>query len=355
MKDIRILKFVPIIVSLVIIIWASTYKITNPFWDKQPVMRKQLNGYIGTIGRAPKFRIKLKTGQKILLNNYPIHKIKQFLQDNFSNNYNVNNKYLDYTLRRKEAVNIVLLESNKIIGFIHSTPIYININNKRIKFKYVDYLCIHEKYRDNYMATILIASIIKVENRNQPIMFKKDFGRLPYDYFISSYYYIKDLRKLNPGITNKISKLTPFNFYNYFSYTNKLIERYNIKSFYSKKDFFDLFLDKGVLDFIIIENPNGFKTIVIGKKNIYNSNGMILNCFEIDLILGELRYLKDVDKELSNYLKINGYNYICISAIGSNIKFIKDNDYIKNSKVYYYTYNYSMPHILPNECVININ
>ena len=54
-------------------------------------------------------------------------------------------------------------------------------------------------------------------------------------------------------------------------------------------------------------------------------------------------------------LKSNGYNYICISAIGSNIKYIKDNEYKRNSRVYYYTYNYSMPNILPNECVININ
>ena len=354
-KSIKIPDYLPTIIVIVILTWILNVKITNPFWDKQPVMREYTQGHVGIIHKAPKFNIKLKPNQKIRLNNYPINKIKTFLQDNFSNNYNVNDKYLDYTLRKKGRVNITLLEDNKIIGFIHSSPLYVYIGNKIIKFKYVDYLCIHEKYRNKYMATILIASIIKVENRKQPLIFKKDYSRLPYDYFISSHYYIKDLRKLNPDTPKNIKHLTPFNFYKYLSYTNTLLKRYNIKSLYSKREFFNIFLEKKVMDYLIVKNVNGFETIIIGKKNIYKNDDIVLNCFEIDMIIGEVRYLKYVDKQISNYLKSNGYNFICVSAIGSNIKFIKDNEYTKNNKVYYYTYNFSMPDILPNECVLNIN
>ena len=354
-KHITIPHYTSIIISIVILVILIKYKIKNPFWDKQPVMRPSMKGHTGVISKAPVFSIKLKSNQKIILNNHPIEQIKDFLQDNFSKYYNVNTKYLDYSLRKKDAHNIVLLENKKIIGFIHSNPILVNLNQKLVKFRYVDYLCIHEKYRDNYMATILIASIIRVNHRKQPIMFKKDFSRLPYNYFISTNYHIKDIRKLNPKSTHKIEKLTPFNFYKYYDYTNMLLRRYTVKCLYTKKEFFELFLGKSVMDYYIIDNPNGYKTIIIGKKTIYKLDGNILNCFEIDLVLGELRYVKEIDEKLSNYLKSNGYNYICISAIGSNIKYIKDNEYKRNSRVYYYTYNYSMPNILPNECVININ
>tara|TARA_B100000925_G_C21949327_1_gene448216 strand:+ start:20 stop:1096 length:1077 start_codon:yes stop_codon:yes gene_type:complete len=354
-KNIKIPDYTTVLISILILVFLVKCKIKNPFWDKQPVMRPYMKGHTGVISKSPVFNIKLKPNQKIILNNYSISEIKDFLQDNFSNYYNVNTKYLDYSLRKKQAHNIVLLENKKIIGFIHSSPILVYLNQKLVKFRYVDYLCIHEKYRDNYMATILIASIIKVNHRKQPIMFKKDFSRLPYDYFISTNYHIKDLRKLNPKINHKIEKLTPFNFYKYYDYTNTLLKRYTVKSLYSRKDFFDLFLGKNVMDYYIISNPNGYKTVIIGKKTIYKLDDNILNCFEIDIVIGELRYLKDVDEQLCNYLKSNGYNYICISAIGSNIKYIKDNEYKRNSRVYYYTYNYSMPNILPNECVININ
>lgn len=357
-KNMRVPEYTPIVISLIILIVLVRFKITNPFWDKQPVMRHHIKREpfdSGIICKAPIFNIKLKSNQKILLNNYSITKIKLFLQNNFSNNYNTNNNYLDYILRKKHAVNISLLEDNKIIGFIHSSPILVYIDKKLVKFKYVDYLCIDEKYRDNYMATILIASIIKVEKRTQPIMFKKDYSRLPYQHFISSNYYINDLRKLIPTVSKQIQELTPFNFYKYYDYTNKLLERYHIKSLYTKREFFNLFLGKTLMNYIIVNNSNGNKTIIIGKKNIYRKDNIVLNCFEIDLIIGELRYLKAVNHELSNYLKLNGYNYICVAAIGSNIKFIKDNSYKKHSKVYYYTYNYCMPDIKASECVININ
>lgn len=354
-KNIKMPHYIPLIISIIILLVLVNYKIKNPFWDKQPVMRPYTKGHTGIISRAPIFNIKLKRGQKIILNNYSITKIKEFLQDNFSSYYNTNTGYLDYSLRKKQAHNIVLLQDNKIIGFIHSSPLLVYMNTKLVKFRYVDYLCIHEKYRNNYMATILIASIIKVNNRRQPIMFKKDFGRLPYDHFIKTNYHIKDLRKHNPQTTNNIKLLTPFNFYKYLYFTNRLLKRYTIRSLYSRKDFFDLFLGKAVMEYYILTNENGYKTIIIGKKTVYKLDGAILNCFEIDLVLGELRYLKKIDEDLCNYLKSNGYNYICISAIGSNIKYIRDNNYKANSRVYYYTYNYSMPNILPNECVININ
>lgn len=351
----RLFLFGPIILACITLVILIKFKIRHPFWDKQPVMRVTALEIPGVIGMAPIFNIKLKSGYKLLINNYPLLKIKTFLEDNFSNNYNINEDYLNNIISKPGSHNITLLKDGKIIGFIHSEPIDIMIYNSMVKFRYVDYLCIHETHRNNYMATLLIAAVIKLNNRRQPIMFKKDYSKLPYTPFISTAYFIKDIRKLNPGKVKNIKKLTPFNFYKYLKYTNTLLNRFHMRKPYTKAEFFEVFLDKCIMDFIIIENQNGLKTIIIGKKNIYTQHGIILNCFEIDIILGELRYIKDVDKCLSNHLKSLGYNYICIPAIGSNIKFIKDNEYKINSRVYYYTYNYNIPNILPNECALNIN
>jgi len=351
----NLLSFGPIIVSIIILVFVIRFKIQHPFWDKQPVMRENMTNSIGIIGEAPIFNIKLKKGYKMLINNYPFVKIKAFLEKHFSNNYNIHEEYLKYVMNKPNSHNISLLKDGEIIGFIHSEPIQVMIYNDVVKFRYVDYLCIHENYRNNYMATLLISAIIKLNNRRCPIMFKKDYATLPYMPFISTAYFIKDIRKLSPSRVDNIKKLTPFNFYKYLNYTNTLLNRFHIRKTYSKSDFFEIFLDKCIMDYIIIENKNSLATIIIGKKNIYTKNGIILNCFEIDMILGELRYVKDVDNCLSSYLKNIGYNYICLPAIGSNIKFIKENNYKMNSKVYYYTYNYNIPDILPNQFALNIN
>ena len=76
---------------------------------------------------------------------------------------------------------------------------------------------------------------------------------------------------------------------------------------------------------VVIENDSSFKTIVIGKKNSYKINNKIENCFEIELILGELRYSTDVDFNLSNILKNNGYNFYSVANIAHHGKFIKEN------------------------------
>tara|TARA_B100000575_G_C23133138_1_gene657677 strand:- start:2216 stop:3259 length:1044 start_codon:yes stop_codon:yes gene_type:complete len=346
----------PILFIFTILLITLHIKQKHPFWDNQPVMRYPIHSSYGVIGNSPKFNIKLKPNQSLLINKYPFDLIRIFLQNNFSNHYNVDPIYLDYIFHKKGSYNITLLEDKKIIGFIHSSMIPIQIDSNNTQFQYVDYLCIHPKYRDHYMATILIAAIVQATgNPRQPILFKKDYTPLPYAPVIKSYYFIKDLRKLQPEPVHNITTLDIIHFYTYFEYTNALLKRYKIHRPYSKNEFFEIFLNKKVMDYFIINNSNNLKTIVIGKKNSYQINNMVLNCFEIEHILGELRYSTDIHYNLSHYLKTNGYNYICIPNIAGNIKFIRDNKYVQNSRVYYYTYNYNLPNINIHEFCVNIN
>ena len=41
-KNMRVPEYTPIVISLIILIVLVRYKITNPFWDKQPVMRPHI-------------------------------------------------------------------------------------------------------------------------------------------------------------------------------------------------------------------------------------------------------------------------------------------------------------------------
>ena len=244
-----IVQYIPIILSTIILVIVQEYKTVHPFWDKQPVMRMPPLAIRGTIGNNPKFHIKLKDGQQLRINTHPYQPIKEFLQNNFSNDYNIDDHYFNYIFHQKDAHNITLLEKTKIIGFIHSSPVLLNIDNKPVSFRYVDYLCIDRQYRNNYMATILIAAIIqKAGNKKQQFIFKKEFYSLPYTPILKSNYYIKDLRKLQPDRVDTITKLTPFNFYKYYEYTNKLLKRYRVHKTYTKQEFFEIFLNKKIVD-----------------------------------------------------------------------------------------------------------
>lgn len=347
------LKYLPLLISTICLIYMGNYKIYHPFWDKQPVMRKITSKY-GSIGINPKFNIKLSPSQKFVINKYPIKKIQTFLENNFTNNYNVNQVYLKYILTK--GCNICLLEKNKLIGFIHCDPIQIQYKHHSHIFQYVDYLCVDKQYRNKCIAPILISKMIDMyKNRQESFLFKIDYTPLPYQHFISSQYYIKDITKLRPTIVNNVSELTPYNFFQYYNYTNTLLKRFIMRKEYTKDEFFHVFLDKKILNYFIIQNENNIKTIIVGKKNIYNVGNNIFNCFEVDYIIGEMRFIKDVYYSISNYLKLNGYNYISIPCIGSNIKFIKDNDFTRGPPVYYYTYNFSLPHIDINDFCFNLN
>ena len=349
-------KYILLILVFILLIITLNLKVKHLFWDKQPVMRENLKLNYGVIGLSPIFNIKLKQNQFIRVNNYPFKPIYEFLQSNFSNHYNIDEKYFRYIFEEKTAYNITLLEDHRVIGFIQSNIIPFSINNKIVKFQYVDYLCIDKKYRDNYLATVLIASIIKVTgNRHQPILFKKDSSSLPYSPIIKTNYYIKDITNIHPNAVDNIEIIDAFNFTRYYLYITILLKRYNMHRIYTKQEFFDLFLANKIMDCFIINNSNNKKTIIIGKKNIYKLKNMVLNCFEIELILGENRYNKDISKILTNYLKTNGYNYICIPFIGCNISFIKDNNYKKNGKLFYYTYNYNIPNMKINNFAVSIN
>ena len=350
----KFIEYLLITVVFIVCIIASMYKIKHPFWDKQPVMREN-NSILGKIKKYnPKFNIKLHRNQKLYINNYPYTKIYNFLNNNFSNNYNINEKYFNYIYSKPKSFNVVLEEENKIIGFILTYPVKITIYNRWIDFYYVDYLCIEPKLRNNYIATIMIASIINLVPC-KPFLFQIDGNKLPFLSLLESKFYIKDLSYIKPNRIGNVKCITPFNFYKYYYYINRLLKRHKLYHMYTKKEFYELFLKDKILDLYIISNPSGSDTCVIGKKNIYTIHNKVYNSFEIDLLIGEMRYSTEVYKHLSNYLKSLGYNYIVISAISTNFTFIENNCFMPSSSLRFYTYNYNIPVLNQNDFSLSIN
>jgi len=349
------IQVVFILVSIIILLVLSLFKKTHNFWNKQPVMRDNTLKE-GVISNKPYFNIKIKSINHSIRYDSTFEDVNKFLVENFSEYYTLNQDYIKHVFNKSQSKNITMTNKNKIIGFIHSTPIKIIYNDKPIKFQFVDYLCIDKDYRNRNIASILISSLLNAfKNNKTPFLFKIEKNPLPFKHIIKSSYFIKDLSSFVPNETKNIKKIDVFSFYKVLSYTNKLLDRYKFHKKYTKKEFFEIFIEKKLLELFIINNSSGNDTIIIGKKTTYRLYKQIYNCFVIDYIIGENRYSSNVINILSNYLKNMGYNYICISGLGSNYNFIKDNGFIKGDSHYYYTYNYAIKDMNTYDFCFNID
>ena len=351
-----ILNTLPILIATIIIILTKFIKKRHFFWENQPVMRKVSNK-LEIIGTIPKFKLKFNNNITMTnaLNKDDIYK---FLNKNFNNNYNINYPYFLECFNQTNSRNISLNYKKAIIGFIHSEPLDIIYNNKVIKFQYVDYLCVDKLYRNKNCASLLISKLLQsFENKKTVLLFKREDIGLPFIPIINTNYYYSDLTKYLPNkienvwhIINRLNEIDTI--YNYYK---QLTSKYKLRTFYSKRKFRYIFIESKILDLFVIENKSGYNTLVIGKKNSYKINSKIENCFEIDLILGELRYVNYLNNNLSNILKNNGYNFFTIPDIAHHTNFIQENNLIESMKLYYYSYNINIPPIKKTEFCMNIN
>ena len=102
-----------------------------------------------------------------------------------------------------------------------------------------------------------------------------------------------------------------------------------------------------------INNING-ETYILGKQNDYIYNNSIQKIFEIDYIFGDLKNPVKLYNSLNSELiknEIKGSNIINMGCHGG---FIESNNYMKGSKVYYYTYNLGFPKLKRKDFLFNI-
>ena len=162
-----------------------------------------------------------------------------------------------------------------------------------------------KKYRNRKIATVLISTLINsFSNPNLIILFKIEGRPLPFKHIVKSNFYVKSLLEIKPSSNTNIKTIDIDNFTKIYKYVCDLLKCYKFHTGYSKSDFFEIFIEKRILELYIIKNTSKFDTIVIGKKKTtYNINKNIYNCFEIDYILEKIGIVKMLLKGYLNTLK----------------------------------------------------
>ena len=347
------------LLAIIILIICYFIRPKHKFWDKQPVMRNNKNKNIEIIGKIPRFRFRLNSYNIIFKsNNGNLDNTYEFLNNHFSKNYNLNYNYFKYCYLSQNVKNITAYQNNEIIGFIHSKPINVVFKTKLLQINYVDYLCVDRKQRNKNLASFLIAKLLYTfRNKNSIFLFKKDDYGIPYKSIVKTHYFYKDLRKIIPNKVENAYLLKRNNSkkHKVYEYYKKLVRKFTMYNYLTRKEFYNLYASNNSLDLFDIKNRNGKYTLVIGKKIIYKMADKFENCFEIDIILGDLSNCKELDDRLSNILKNEGYNYYCLSNLGNHGKFIRENALKRSGKVYYYTYNLNLPKFKKSKFIVNLN
>ena len=111
-----------------------------------------------------------------------------------------------------------------------------------LKVYYVDFLCIHKKYRGKNLATFLISEIINRLGKQQVYIFKKEGKPLPFNYINKTSYYYIDVSFINKKhITNRIEFMTKDNINDVYNFINKVSKKTLVYSKLNLMEFIELY------------------------------------------------------------------------------------------------------------------
>jgi len=112
------------------------------------------------------------------INNENINAVLDFINRNYVDEYKLFKDYLKRKVNFPGSVSLVLTDDTKIIGFIYCSPLTLNNN----ECGYVDLLTVHKSYRNQNLATLLVAAFPNFANFKHYIH-KKDKCPLHFPYF----------------------------------------------------------------------------------------------------------------------------------------------------------------------------
>lgn len=263
------LKFFIFITSFLLLFhfYLSNYK--HKFWYKQPVSRTFFNNKEGVIIKPKYLTIDDNINENYSWNTINnINEFKNFLQNNYSKSEHYNANYLKWILNtpykhitklskisNRSDINIALYHTNKLIGTITGRPIILKINKNIVEGFYVDFLCVHKKYRNKGLTPKLISKLLSEWKKYKLDMhiFKIDNNPLPFDNIGYFNYYYYDLSIVNKfyasknadksDCTTKVDSANKFdmttkvdnaNKFDMKTFNNKLIKDVNIKKLNEK-------------------------------------------------------------------------------------------------------------------------
>lgn len=335
-----------IIIICVIIFIVIKFRIkSHKFWDKQPVSRNNIKTE-GIIGINPKFNIILDE-KYVFKKLYNDINLCNFINTHFSKNYKYSSKYLQNYLFKINSLNIGLFYNNLLIGFIHSKPVELIINNKIIKSIYVDFLCLHKNFRNKNLAPCLISYIINSYGKKQTFIFKKDKKKLPFNYLCkTSYYYfnifLMKLKFINKIYFNFLCKKNLHKVYKFIFNSSKKHSFYRIIKIDELNDILKNNSKKLLIEY---DDNNNIKAVIIFivikfvKKITYKT-------IDIESIYIDNKYnnFKIFDYLINWGKKINCNLITCIDTC-YNSYFINKYNMLKSFDLYYHMYNYNLKKI----------
>ena len=311
------------------------------FWDKQPVYRDGVNKY-GILSKNPIFNI--KTNNRYEFKNSKLSKNTiQFINQHFSKYNKFSIKYLLSTLayqEKKKVINIELYRDKTLVGFIHGKPIKINLENREINTYYVDFLCVHQKYRNKNLASFLIAELINKCSIIQTFIFKKDKTPLPFNYIAKTSYYYKFIENIElKSLKNKFIK--PINNLNeIYKFITKNNLNYKLNKIISFNEFIDNWIENQSCRILVEYKNNKIISVVIYTYNIFSLASKKYKTLDIENIFIE----NHNDTELISYFKNKYDNKYIITLLKSKDteNIINKNKFIKSMDLFYHMYNYNI-------------
>lgn len=334
---------------------------SHNFWDHQPVMRNYDNKNTYIIGMIPNFNIDFGNYSIKVEHNRDMLEIYSFLNNNFSNTFNIDYNYFKHNYYKHNSKNIVLTLNGEIISYINSIPIIVYNKPYRLKFNFVDYLCVKKNLRKKNLASLIISSFLSTfNNKNEYFLFKIEKVPLPFCHILKTAYYLKKidmLHKYSNRLANEvidICELSNNNIDRIYKIYKNSISQYNFFSIFEKKEFIDTFIKYKSLKLIIINHYNPL--LIVGKPNYYKLENVTYKSFDVDVILGNKSIcLKKIDYYINYYMIKNKYQYLCIPNIADNLKYINLLNMSKGMDLYYYTYNLNQKKFTVKDFCLNIN
>lgn len=354
----------PLILFITIIIIVYNYfnqRKTHKFWDKQPVSKK---GTIknGIISKLPYIKIIVNDEFKfkyLKLNSIcDFDIVFKFINEHFSENYIYNKHFLKQTLLYNgNGYNLGIFFRNTLIGFIHTKPSNIIIFNKKYFIYYVDFLCVHKKYRNRNLAAILISKVINDHyGKTKFFIFKKENKSLPFNYITKTNYYYLNLNFVEQTHYNKkyiniqFSDNDPYKIYNFI---NSISQKGKIYQKLNKKMFLDNFNSKHKKYLIEYDSNRVIKNVIIFIELNFNQSNIISKTIDIENIYLS-SHSTNIFDYLINYCLNKKIEIISCLDIADNYIIINKYKMLKSMPIYYHMYNFHIKDIIKkNDIFIN--
>lgn len=209
--------YITIILFIIVIVYWIKFKVSNPFWSKQPVihLHNLLYKYNTPNTIWDDFYIaKYVNHKNISTYSWKDLKYKSDIQKLISNHfYKENSGHYDPSLNKhiapyydndRNAYTSLYFLENILVGSILNRTLRIHINKSTFNISYIDYLCVHKGYRKKSVAPELIQTHeyfqrTKSNKKCKVSMFKKEgvlHNFTPLTQYNTSTYNISSMRNV---------------------------------------------------------------------------------------------------------------------------------------------------------------